>query len=292
MAIPSKDVRVLVTGASGFTGRYVLAALSEAGFEGVDPKTIDPDFDLSDADRAMQMVAAADCGYAVHLAAISFVGHGDAADFYRVNTIGTENLVKALRSQGGFGKVIIASSANIYGNQASDDLDERTPPAPVNHYGASKLAMEHIVRQSFGDLPIVVTRPFNYTGIGQSDNFLIPKIVKHFRERLPRLELGNRDVIRDFSDVRDIANYIVRLLTAEADDIEVNLCSGVGHSLQWVIDCCRDATGHDPEVVTNPAFVRANEIRSLIGSTARLSRLIGPLHARPLDQTLRWMIEG
>ena len=147
-------------------------------------------------------------------------------------------------------------------------------------------------RQYFDDLPIVMTRPFNYTGRGQGDNFLIPKIVKHFRERAPRLELGNRDVVRDFSDVRDVAGYIVRLLQSDARGLPVNLCSGTGHSLQWIIDQCRAITGHDLEVATNPAFVRANEIRSLIGSTARLGSLVGPLGPTPLGDTLRWMLEG
>ena len=292
MAIPSEDRRVLVTGMRGFTGHYVREALEAAGLVGIDPQDIDPDFDLTRADRLAATVAEADCRYAIHLAAISFVGHGDAADFYRVNTVGTDHLLTALRRQGGYAKVIVASSANIYGNCASDDLDEDTPPAPVNHYGASKMAMEYITRQYFDDLPIVMTRPFNYTGRGQGDNFLIPKIVKHFRERAPRLELGNRDVVRDFSDVRDVAGYIVRLLQSDARGLPVNLCSGTGHSLQWIIDQCRAITGHDLEVATNPAFVRANEIRSLIGSTARLGSLVGPLGPTPLGDTLRWMLEG
>ena len=290
MAIPSDRPRVLVTGTQGFTGHYVLEALAAAGFDGVDPKQIDVDFNLTQPERLPAMVAAANCRFAIHLAAISFVGHGDPADFYRVNTVGTENLLAALSGQGGYEKVIVASSANIYGNQASDDLDETTPPAPVNHYGASKIAMEYIARQAFDALPIILTRPFNYTGRGQSDSFLIPKIVAHFRSRAPRLELGNRDVVRDFSDVRDVAAAIVRLLGTEARGVTVNICSGVGHSLQWVIDECRTITGHDIEVVTNPAFVRANEIKSLIGSNARLAALAGPLHPIPLGDTLRWML--
>ena len=140
-------------------------------------------------------------------------------------------------------------------------------------------------------LPIVLVRPFNYTGRGQSVDFLIPKLVAHFRRRAPRIRLGNLDVERDFSDVRAVANAYRRLLEAEAAVGQVvNLCSGRTERLRDLIAQLETLSGHRLAIDVDPALVRAHEVRRLGGDPARLRQLIGPWESPPLADTLAWML--
>ena len=297
--------RTLVTGAAGFTGRYVVEELAALGHEvhaivhrasdgPIDGVREVYEADLTDLDRVSSAVAAIRPDHVIHLAAIAFVAHGDIEQMYRTNVVGTRQLLEALAgSDARPASVVVASSANIYGNAREGQLDEDVPAAPANDYGVSKVASEYVASLYASRLPIIVTRPFNYTGRGQSDSFLIPKIVSHVRRNADVIELGNVDVARDFSDVRAVADAYVRLLTASGAIGETfNICSGRPVTLQQVIDLTAEVSGHRMDVQVNPAFVRANEVRTLSGSAAKLERVIGPLKDIPLEETLRWMIEG
>ena len=183
---------VLLTGADGFTGRYVGEALRQAGYRvfGLvhkSPGQIDHfQADLTDATALRELVGRLQPDYVIHLAALAFVAQQDIERFYRVNLFGTLNLLDALiATQAPVQKVLLASSANVYGNARHSPVAETTCPAPVNHYAMSKLAMEHMALTRLDKLPIAITRPFNYTGVGQDENFLIPKIVAHFKRREP-----------------------------------------------------------------------------------------------------------
>jgi nucleoside-diphosphate-sugar epimerase len=230
----------------------------------------------------------------VHLAAIAFVAHGNIDDIYRTNVVGTRNLLQALtEADAPLQSVLLASSANVYGNVLADSIDESTPPQPANDYAVSKLAMEYVAKLYAHRLPIIVTRPFNYTGVGQSPNFLVPKIVDHFRRRAPVIELGNLDVARDFLDVRTVVAYYRQLLeSSRAVGSTVNVCSGRAWSLGEVLDLTRHLTGHAIEVRVNPAFVRADEVKTLRGNPAKLHSLAGNAPVIELPETLRWMLEA
>lgn len=291
--------RVLITGAQGFTGHYVAAELRAHGWEvwGVGSHAQPEDAcyrqaDLLDADGLKCVVDEIRPQAVVHLAAIAFVGHGDAGDFYRVNVVGTRNLLEALAPHAqGLRCVLLASSANVYGNATEGVLDEATPPDPVNDYAVSKLAMEWMARLWLHKLPLVVVRPFNYTGVGQSESFLVPKIVGHFKRREPMIELGNLDVWRDFSDVRTVAFVYRRLLELAPAGKTFNVGSGRTHSLRDVLALAAEASGHQLEVKVNPAFVRASEVRSLCADTSLLRATIGPWPEIPLADTIRWMLD-
>lgn len=298
--------RVLLTGASGFTGRYMAAQLRSQGCTvigvGARGQPADdvaaPDaflsVDLRDQDAVTRVVEGARADYVVHLAAMAFVGHGNADDFYRVNLLGTRNLLHALVTASHQpARVLLASSANVYGNATEGVIDESVAPAPANDYAVSKLAMEFAARLWQERLPLVIARPFNYTGVGQDRNFLVPKIVSHFASRAETIELGNTEVWRDFGDVRAVTLAYRKLLeSADAIGQTVNVCSGVAHSLDDIIRMCSGITGHRMDVRVNPAFVRDNEVKMLLGSNAKLRGLIGAWDCPPLEQTLRWMLEG
>lgn len=295
--------RTLVTGAAGFTGRYVAHALAERGHEvhGLvhmhEPELADVvrahEADLADQDALKKVVAEVRPDHVVHLAAIAFVAHGDIEQMYRTNVVGTRQLLDALaESPATPSSVLIASSANIYGNAREGVLDESVPAAPANDYGVSKVATEYVAQLYASRLPITVLRPFNYTGRGQSIDFLLPKIVAHARARAPVIELGNLDVARDFSDVRTVAAAYAKLLTEPAAVGETfNICSGRAVSLREVVEMVSELSGHPLEVSVNPAFVRANEVRTLCGSPDKLEKVIGPLDSIPLSETLGWMLE-
>lgn len=292
--------RVLITGRYGFTGHYAAIELAEAGWDvwgtGTNPAP-KPDSqyleaDLTDSSGLEQVITHVAPDAVLHLAGVAFVAHGTAESFYQVNLMGTRCLLEALADTGhGRKAVVLASSANIYGNAAVPSIGESTPPAPVNDYAVSKLAMEHMARLYNDRLPVVIARPFNYTGLGQDPKFLVPKIVSHFRRKQPQIELGNLDVARDFSDVRDVAR-VYRLLLENAPEGEtVNICSGKATALAEILDMCRTITGHEIEVVSNPAFMRAQEIKVLMGDPTLLENLI-PIGIRhTLEETLKWMLK-
>ena len=297
--------RTLVTGGSGFTGRYLIELLAAEGDEVHALAHAPPAepirgthsvhcIDLANLAAVTKVVDELRPERVVHLAAIAFVAHGDIKEMYRTNVVGTRQLLEALsRLNQGPEAVILASSANVYGNALAGMLDETMPPAPANDYGVSKVAMEYVARLYQHRLPLTLVRPFNYTGVGQSEQFLIPKIVAHARRREDLIELGNLDVARDFIDVRSVADVYLRLLKSpEAIGGTFNICSGRATSLRDVLDTVMRLSGHRMEVRVNPAFVRADEVRLLWGSAARLQNVIGPLIAIPLEQTLRWMLDS
>jgi len=281
-------MKILLTGAAGFTGLF-FKRQAEASGHTVWPLAAN----LTDKAAVTAEVAQAQPMSVVHLAAISFVGHADEAAFYNVNVLGTLNLLAALAALlVPPSKVLLASSANVYGNCAASPITEVQSPAPVNHYATSKLAMEHMALTYADRLPLVITRPFNYTGLGQAPQFLIPKLVSHFARRADRIELGNLHVEREFNDVRMVCAAYLGLLTHGEPGQVYNVCSGEPHTLQHVIATLQAITGHTMAVDVNPAFVRANEVHRRCGSPSKLLACIGPLLQPSREDTLRWMLEG
>lgn len=295
--------RVLVTGIGGFTGSYLARTLKNHGCEvhGTcrpghavpgDLDAIVHSVELTAVNEVRNVIGDVRPHAVIHLAGISFAAHDNIEEIYLSNILATRFLFQSLsESAGEIEHVIVASSANVYGNQNVEALVEDMPLRPANDYGVSKVATE-LVCDIFSDkLPVTIVRPFNYTGVGQSTSFLIPKIVDHFRNGREFIELGNINVMRDFSDVRDVSeNYFKLMNNPRAFGTTVNICSGAATSLRQVIDICTEITGHQLQVRVNPSFVRRNEVTSLLGSTDRLTRIVGQQDRIPLRTTLNWML--
>lgn len=295
--------RVLITGIDSFTGRYAAKALVERGHEVVGmarDRSVTHDApvsetyyaDLADAGTLCDAVRDARPDKVLHLAAISAVTHGDVAAIYQTNLVGSRNLLQAIvETELRPDAVLLASSANIYGNASEGQIDESAAVMPVNDYGVSKLAMEHVGRIYSDRLPIIIVRPFNYTGVGQGTGFIIPKLIDHARRRETRIEMGNLEVARDFSDVRTVADCYARLLEAPgAIGKTLNICSGHPYVLRDVVAMVERLAGLCFDIGVNPAFLRKSDLTTLFGSRALLEQVIGPVDMPPLEDTLLWML--
>jgi nucleoside-diphosphate-sugar epimerase len=277
--------KVLITGIDGFTGVHLSNLLSEHGFE-----CVGLGCDLRDKESVFSQVSKHKPNYVVHLAGISFAAEANSESIYSVNVTGSLNLLDALKQLRSCPKkVILASSATVYGNIKEAKLDETLCARPLSHYGCSKLSMEHMAQNYFDSLPIIITRPFNYTGPNHSERFLIPKLLDAYKRGLSVVELGNLDVSREFNDVRDVVNIYRLLLTSSFTSDVVNICSGKSISLSVIVKLMNEISGNTMGIKTNPEFSRSNEIKDLSGDSHKLSTLIDSSFRYQIEDTLRWM---
>lgn len=260
-------------------------------------KVLELTSNLNDVEALEKEVLVAKPDYVAHLAGISFVASKDHEAFYRVHALGTSNLLQALtKLESAPKKILLASSATVYGNSAHHLSVEDQALTPIDHYATSKVAMEEMAKTFFNRLPIVIARPFNYTGVGQKGNFLIPKLVDHFAKHKPFIELGNLNIEREFNDVNMICDAYLKLLELGKANEIYNVCSGQARSLQFVLDTLKQITGHNIEIRVNPDFVRASEVHRMVGSPQKLKHLLASnglsLQEPALEGTFKQMLKA
>lgn len=281
-------MRLLITGQEGFTGQHLLQH-AHHGAHHVDGLQSN----LCDKHALLHEVMQAAPTHVIHLAAISAVTHGDPAEIYESNVIGSLNLLESLaKLPNAPQKIILVSSAYVYGNDSQRSiLDESMPLYPSNHYAISKYAME-LMAKNYAQLPIVIVRPFNYTGVGHDQRFVIPKIISHYAQQAKTIELGDIDAKREYNDVRDVVDIYLRLLELGVPGKIYNVASSRPVSVRSVLSRLHALTGRELHVVQNPQFMRSNEIACLVGNGQQLVNALGPVNWRPLDETLRWMLDA
>jgi GDP-4-dehydro-6-deoxy-D-mannose reductase len=299
-------MRALVTGASGFVGRYLVDELRRSGAELLacgGPHDGAHGYVPLDLGQVETMRAALERGrptVVFHLAAQTFVPASLAApmESYETNAIGSARLAAAIREYGASApppRLFFASSAEVYGRRERDELPlrENLDLRPVNPYAASKAAAEAILlaeARSFG-LDVVVARAFNHIGPGQDERFVVPSLAGQLAHIAagapPQLLVGNLTAARDFLDVRDVVNaYIALARDGERGEV-YNVCSGGAVTIR---DILREliAIAHVPvEVREDPARMRPADVPILVGSPEKLRARTGWQPQLTLVRSLR-----
>ena len=281
-------LRLFITGADGFTGVHLINLAKQNGYEVFESKAL-----LNDISALKAEINSFQPEYVVHLAAISSTVSNHYNEIYETNLIGTLNLLNLLHTEGiKPKKVLLASSAQVYGNQGEKAFTEDSQLMPFNHYGVSKMSMEYMASQFLNSFPIVYLRPFNYTGVGHNAHFVIPKIVKHFKEKVASIELGNLDVNREYNDVRTVCQIYLDLLQKGISGEAYNICSGKTYSLREVLLILEGISKHRLDITQNPQFMRPNEPANLSGDPSKLIKTVGEIDFIPLEKTLEWMLQS
>ena len=275
--------KVLITGAQGFTGKYLIPYLQKRGFE-----VFSFEGEITSNETVYENLRNCHVDAIVHLAALSFVEE-NPYELYRVNLLGTQNLLRAAIDNK-VKKFIFASSATVYGRQDQHILSEDLCPNPQNHYAISKFGAEQLIR-SQNEIDYVIVRPFNYTGVGQSLKFVVPKIVSHFKRKAQTIELGNIEAIREFNSVLFVCEAYTRILEKNIKNETLNIASSRGASLKEIIELLEEISAHHIEVVQNPKFMRSNDIPILIGDKRKMVDLLGEMQQESLYELLYSMYE-
>lgn len=311
-------MKILVTGADGFVGRYLVEELRRRGDQvcaavraggeippewrddgDTGPVEVMP-FELADS-RSTSAVAEQRVDAVVHLAAMASGAEARAepVDAWRMNTLGTVELIEALgRQPGEQPRVLVISSAEVYGPGGRKPRTETDPPHPVSPYAASKAAAELGVWEIAGrtGLPVVVARPFPHTGVGQSPGYVVPSFLARLMEAKRRGEAtvptGNLDPVRDFLDVRDVVSAYVALLDRGAIGEAYNVASGKGHSVRQIFSMIAELLGVDAQPAVDPDLARAADIEYLVGDATKLRQVAGWQPRIPFERTLHDMVHA
>lgn len=294
--------KLLVTGLSGFVGcnlRSYLTNQTHTAWTLIDT----PPFDLTDAKGVGEAVSHSKPDGVIHLAAQSFVPESfrDPTGTLKTNLLGTLNLLQALKSTGFCGSFLYVSSGDVYGKVPESELPitETRHPKPRNPYGVSKVSAETLCSQwsiCETDWRIIIARPFNHIGPGQSDSFLIPEIARQLcsirrGQQDPELKLGDIDVTRDFLDVRDVISaYFALLERGESGEI-YNVCSGKERLVRDIIELMFDIADTKAQIVQDTERMRKTQQRRAVGNYDKLQLATGWHPTIELKHSLKAVLE-
>lgn len=287
-------MRAYITGASGFVGRWLAAHLQAVGDEVF---MADTDVDVTDTDAVASSVAAAEPDAIYHLAGLAHVQRSwdEPAEYLRVNAGGTLNVLEAAWRCAHPPRVLVISSAEVYGTvlPAQLPVGEDQPMRPVSPYAASKAAAELLAVQAHlgRGLGAVRARPFNHVGPRQADTFAVPafarRIVEAERDGVKELRVGNLSARRDIVDVRDVVRAY-RLLVERGEPGEAyNVCTGQSVEMQELLDRLLALSEADLRLEVDPDLLRPVDVPELCGDPMRLQEATGWKPEIPLEDTLR-----
>jgi len=303
--------RVLVTGAGGFVGPHLVAALAGRGARvrgaGLGAPSSGTPIDswheanFADAAQASAALAASPFDALVHLAGQSSAARSFEApeETFRANVTGTWTLLESVRVLAPAARVLVIGTSEVYGPlEPGTRASEDAPFRPVSPYALSKAAAEQVARayaETHG-LDIVRARPFGHTGPGQTPRFVVPSFAQQVAaieagRAEPVLRVGNLEVTRDLSDVRDIVQGYCALLEGGRKGDVYNLCRGEGVRLRDVVDQLAAMARVAVRVEVDPARLRPADTPWLVGDPERAARDAGWRTTRPFADTLRDVLE-
>lgn len=278
--------RLYVTGAYGFVGCYLTQAVSAGEFGECEFHPQPRGEDIRDHEGLRASLSEARPDWVIHLAAQSFVpdSFADPRETFDVNLFGTLNLLQALRATRFTGRLLYVSSGDVYGAVPENALpvSESQMPAPRNPYAVSKLSAEHLCRQwHFSEgLDVVIARPFNHIGPSQTTRFVVPGFASQVARiaagiQPPRMVVGDIDVSRDFSDVRDVVRAYAALLRQGKSGVTYNVSSGREVTVRSILHRLCQLAEVEPVIETDQSRFRPNEQRRMMASCDRLRRDTG-----------------
>jgi GDP-4-dehydro-6-deoxy-D-mannose reductase len=306
--------RYLITGAAGFVGKFLIDALAAqdetAEIFGVDlctPKSLAFPFqslNLQDKEVFFEIIESFQPENLIHLAAVSSVAASwqNPADCIANNTQILLNVLEAVRQKRPQCRILAVGSSEVYDtvnrNEQSPPLTENTPQRAENPYALGRKMQEEIVSfyRTHYELGIVSTRSFSHTGPGQAPRFAVPSFVEQLTAAKKKglkkavLQTGNVDLIRDFSDVRDVVQAYLLLLRKGTCGEFYNVCSGRGVSLRNIIETAAKMSELEAVIEIDPSKIRPSDPKFIVGSAAKLKADTGWQPKYTLEETLRDMM--
>jgi GDP-4-dehydro-6-deoxy-D-mannose reductase len=285
-------VRAFVTGASGFVGTWLTRHLEEMGDEAF---ALGTGIDVTDGPAVADAVVSASPDVIYHLAALTHVGDSWVApeETFRVNAIGTLSILEAARRTEEPPRVVLVSSAEVYGPAESAPIEETMALRPVTPYAASKVAAEYLGLQAYlgRGIEVIRARPFNHVGPGQSPNFVIAALAKRLVEAESsgalEVSVGDLSPARDFTDVRDVVRAYRLLAELGVPGEAYNVCSGEAVAIAAVFDELVVLSGNQVKPAVDPVLLRPVDIPVLVGDATKLVSLTGWSRTIPLETTLK-----
>jgi len=295
----------IVTGATGFVGRHLLDRLADRAplVAWHRPGGTPPDpnrhldwrpVDLRDRDGVAAAIADAEPSQIFHVAGAPSVDTSwkNALPHLQANALGTHHLLEAVRTQHRECRVLVVSSAQIY--QVSDEpIAETAPTVPPNPYGLSKLAEDQLAQRAATEdgLDVVIARPFNHIGPGQSAAFAVSSFARQIARveaqlAPPVLRVGNLDARRDITDVRDVVDAYDRLMAKGTAGRAYNICSGRAWRIGDLLEELCHLSTMAIRVEIDPEKMRPNDVPVVQGDATRIRAELGWVPQIRVEQTL------
>jgi GDP-4-dehydro-6-deoxy-D-mannose reductase len=294
--------RLYITGASGFVGQHIARTVADGGFGQCVLHAMPDDLDIRDSKALHASLAAVQPDWVIHLAARSFVpdSFADPRETLDVNLFGTLSLLCALREMNFSGRLLYVSSGDVYGAvpESALPVSESRWPEPRNPYAVSKLSAETLCLQwhRSEQLDVIVARPFNHIGPGQSERFVVPALARQVARiaaglQDPSLVVGDIDVTRDFSDVRDVVRAYAAILGRGQAGQTYNVGSGREVTVRSILQTLCAQAQVEPTVVSDSARLRPSEQRRMVADCGRLRQDTGWEPAISLETSLQQILD-